>query len=110
MLKLLPVLAVRFPMPMPIPIPILMLFVLGGGAILNELLLAGFGGGILNPEYCFCACDGGGAIEKFEKLLVVFVVVEMDGVDEEPHGFVFVLVLKEVYDGVDEIPSAGIVC
>ena len=85
MLSPLPALAARAPMPP------------GGGAMLNELLfdmggggranefVAGFVGGGAMPklEYGFCCCCiGGGAMDKFERLLDRFVLVVA-----APHGF-----------------------
>jgi hypothetical protein len=69
MFKPLPLLVVRLPIP-----------ILGGGAILKELLFAGLGGGILKDEYkfpWFWPCDGGGAMEKLDIPLEIFDVEDV---------------------------------
>jgi hypothetical protein len=46
--------------PLPVLVVLLPIPMLGGGAILNELVLAGLGGGMLNDEYkllWFDVCD-----------------------------------------------------
>ena len=68
----------------PVPLLAVRLPMLGGGAMLKELEDVGLGGGMLNEEYrllCGWLGGGGGAIEKFWRLLGVFDIVE-----DAPHG------------------------
>lgn len=101
--------------------------VLGGGVMLMELLFAGFGGAMLNDEYTLlCGCEGGGAIEKFERLLDMLGVEEFaaqgfDGCVVELAALLQSMPLPVVlactpYDGVEvgdimlPIPIAGFAC